>query len=44
MVLQKRKPRTAKHQGTELGTGGSPMPLGGSKGEDGVSMTPVLLL
>ena len=44
MLSQKRQPRMAKHQGTELGTKGKPMNLGGSKGEDDVSVTPVLLL
>jgi hypothetical protein len=45
MVSQKRKPRMAKHQGTELDTRGeAPCLLGGGEGKDGVSVTPVLLL
>jgi hypothetical protein len=44
MLSLKRQPRMVKNQGTELGTRGKPMHLGGSKGKDDVSVTPVLLL
>lgn len=44
MLSLKRQPRMVKNQGTELGTRGKPMHLGGSTGKDDVSVTPVLLL